>query len=90
MLIAYAHHYPAERDKLEKLRAGWYDAEVSQQKERERDFWHAQQLANSIDRLKDVYIGANLAHREGEQHVPLVFYLADFDDYISYTLRNAG
>lgn len=87
VLIAYAHHYPAERRKLENRRSRWLNAVVARQKEQARHHWEIQQFANSIDRLKDVYIGANLFYRDNPQAVPLVFYITDFDDLIASLIQ---
>jgi hypothetical protein len=89
LILAYAHHFPADRSKLEECWKHWFDGMVSEEKNEKRALWEAKALANGIDRLKDVYIGANLAHRgiKNHENCPLLFYLIDFDDLVEHRFQ---
>jgi hypothetical protein len=93
LILAYAHHFPADRSKLEECWKHWFDGKVSEEKNQKRALWEVKALANGIDRLKDVYIGANLAHRgiRNHENCPLLFYLIDSDDLVEHRFqRDSG
>lgn len=82
VILGYASHSPSEKENMQKSRDKWYRSVIRNKKAQSALIWKVSHLQNSIDRIKDVYIGSNLALRREKQQVPLLFYLIDFDKLI--------
>lgn len=80
VVAAYAYHEPATINDISRARDSYVFSSVMMAKMRIAYRWEARAWRKSMNRRKDVYIGANLEHRGKLDEPPAVFQIVDFDD----------
>ena len=82
VVLSYAHSSPWLKTRMQSARDRWMSSAIRLEKMKAYREWEVNYWRNGMDRVKDVYVAANLRARQTKTPVPLVFYLEDYDESI--------